>query len=53
MPPSEPMTLSGPGWIFMIVSVAFVTTLTLWCFYKVLTTSDGPPPDPVQDFHSA
>jgi len=29
------------GWIFLFVSVAFVWGLTIWCFYKVLTTS-GP-----------
>jgi hypothetical protein len=25
------------GWIFMLVSVSTVVTLTAWCFYKVLT----------------
>lgn len=33
------MTFSG--WIFLIVSLAFVWGLCLWCFYKVLTL---PPP---------
>ena len=27
------------GWITMIVSVGFVTTLLTWCIYKVMTTS--------------
>jgi hypothetical protein len=26
------------GWIFMIVSIAFVVSLTAWCYYRVLTT---------------
>jgi len=26
------------GWIFMLVSLAFVWGLTIWCFLKVLTT---------------
>jgi hypothetical protein len=25
------------GWIFLIVSVAFVWGLVIWCFYRVLT----------------
>ena len=28
------------GWLFMIVSLAFVWILTIWCFYKVLTWRD-------------
>ena len=28
------------GWVFMILSVSFVTLLTGWCFYKVLTTPE-------------
>lgn len=36
---SAPATgLKPAGWIFMILSVTFVTVLTAWCFYKVLTT---------------
>lgn len=34
------------GWVFMIVSLAFVWGLTGWCFYKVLTvpeTTEVPP----------
>jgi hypothetical protein len=44
--------LNAIGWITMIVSVTFVTVLTLWCFRRVLA---GPKetPDPVKDFHSA
>jgi hypothetical protein len=38
--------------IFMVVSVAFVTTLMAWCFYRVLTTKE-PPAKQVEDFHSA
>jgi hypothetical protein len=26
------------GWIFMIVSLAFVWGLTGWCYWKILTT---------------
>jgi hypothetical protein len=37
------------AWIFMIVSVSFVTGLLSWCYYKVLTGSPQdrvvPPPD--------
>lgn len=44
--------LSGTGWTFMLVSLAFVWVLTFWCFRKVLA---GPAeiPDPVKDFHNA
>jgi hypothetical protein len=27
------------AWIFMLLSVTFVTALVAWCFYKVLTAS--------------
>ena len=40
------------GWLFLVVSLAFVWILTLWCFYKVLSIREDPP-DPVKDFHSA
>jgi hypothetical protein len=40
------------GWIFMIVSVSFVWTLAIWCFYRVLS-APRPPAEEVQDFHSA
>ena len=26
------------GWIIMLLSVSSVTTLMIWCIYKVLTT---------------
>ncbi len=44
--------LSSLGWIFMLVSVGFVTTLALWCFSKVLSL---PPEEKetVKDLHSA
>lgn len=32
--------LRPEGWVFMILSVSFVTVLTAWCFYKVLTASE-------------
>ena len=42
------------GWIFLILSTAFVWGLTGWCFYKVLTL----PPEhdvaePAKEFRSA
>lgn len=34
------------GWIFLVLSLAFVWGLTIWCFSKVLRGSDiEPPPD--------
>ena len=35
------------GWVFLIVSTAFVWGLTAWCFYKVLTVPHeiAKPPD--------
>lgn len=38
------MELTALGWIFMLVSVAFVVVLMVVCFYKVLT---APPEDHV------
>jgi hypothetical protein len=32
--------MTALGWIFLIVSLAFVWGLTGWCFYKVLTFKD-------------
>ena len=29
------------GWVFLIVSLAFVWGLTGWCFFKVLTIPDN------------
>ena len=40
------------GWLFLATSLGFVWALTLWCFYKVLTVGEEPPP-PVKEFHSA
>jgi hypothetical protein len=40
------------GWLFMITSLGFVWGLTIWCFYKVVTSPE-PPPEPVTDFRSA
>lgn len=37
------------GWIAMIVSLAFVSGLAFWCYYRVLTAPPGDhvvkPPD--------
>jgi hypothetical protein len=46
------------GWIFMLLSLAFVWGLTFWCFYRVFTLPPEMPPDeavpePAQDFRSA
>ncbi len=38
------MGLNALGWTFMLLSVGFVTGLTGWCFYRVLT---APPDDHV------
>lgn len=32
--------LRPEGWVFMILSVSFVTLLVGWCFYKVLTAPE-------------
>ena len=32
--------MSPLGWIFMLGSVAFVTVLLSWCYYKVLTNPE-------------
>jgi hypothetical protein len=34
--------MTGGGWILLLVSTAFVWSLTIWCYYKVLT---APPED--------
>jgi hypothetical protein len=36
-------TLNALGWTFMLVSCIGVTSLTVWCFKKVLTRKDGEP----------
>ena len=40
------------GWLFLIASLTFVWSLTLWCYAKVLSIREEPP-GPVKDFHSA
>lgn len=40
------------GWIFMLVSVVGVWSLTGYCFYRVLTAPTPPAEEP-QHFHSA
>lgn len=39
--------MTPTGWIFLLVSTAFVWGLTSWCFYKVLTVPQAieKPPD--------
>ena len=37
--------MNTEGWIFMIVSITFVVSLTAWCYYRVLTTP-GEPTEP-------
>jgi hypothetical protein len=44
--------MTGLGWLFLVVSLAFVWGLTAWCFARVLSVKEEPP-DPVKDFHSA
>jgi hypothetical protein len=40
------------GWITLILSLAFVWGLTIWCFYKVLTAPE-PPDEEFEHFRSA
>ncbi len=44
--------MTALGWIFMVFSLVFVWSLTLWCFRKVLAAPEGPP-EAAKDFHSA
>lgn len=39
--------MTTAGWIFLIISTAFVWGLSAWCFYKVFTVPDEitKPPD--------
>jgi hypothetical protein len=48
----EAARLSTTGWIFMFSSLAFVWSLCVFCYRRVLA---GPAeiPDPVKDFHNA
>lgn len=32
--------MTALGWLLMLTSTLSMTTLTLWCFYRVLTASD-------------
>ena len=34
--------MTAGGWINLLLSVGFVTTLFTWCIYKVVTTPDEP-----------
>ncbi|MFN0008329.1 MAG: hypothetical protein ACKVXR_10505 [Planctomycetota bacterium] len=34
---NQAMTLQPLGWVFLIVSVGFVTGLVVWCYRRVLT----------------
>ncbi len=36
-------TLNGLGWTFMLLSIGSVTWLTIWCFKKVLFSSNDEP----------
>ena len=44
--------MTALAWIFMLLSVSFVTVLMLWCFKRVLGAPDEPAKE-VEDFHSA
>jgi hypothetical protein len=44
--------MNAGGWIFLIASLSFVWGLTLWCYYRILSSPE-PPPEAVQEFHSA
>lgn len=39
-PAATSTALRPEGWVFMILSVSFVTLLAGWCFYKVLTAPE-------------
>jgi hypothetical protein len=42
------------GWVFLIVSLAFVWGLTMWCYYRVLNLPPGHDvAEPAKDFRSA
>jgi hypothetical protein len=32
--------MNAGGWIFFVVSTAFVWGLTIWCFYRVLSSPE-------------
>ena len=29
--------MTSGGWLFLLISLAFVWSITIWCFYKVLS----------------
>jgi hypothetical protein len=33
--------MTALGWVFLICSLTFVWSLTIWCFYQVLTAPVG------------
>lgn len=41
---AEPLSVGG--WAFMLLSLAFVWVMTLWCFKLVLTTPSPTDPGP-------
>ena len=41
------------GWIFMLLSLTFVWTLVIWCYYKILSQPPEKIAKPAKDFHSA
>jgi len=44
--------MTALAWLFLGVSLAFVWSLTLWCYVRVLSGGEDPP-DPVKHMHSA
>jgi hypothetical protein len=37
--------MTTAGWIIMLVSVGAVTSLFVWCLYRVLAHKPKPPPE--------
>ncbi|MEO6594472.1 MAG: hypothetical protein ABIP94_06945 [Planctomycetota bacterium] len=44
--------MTTAGLISMVLSLSFVIGLVSWCYYRVLT-APTPPPEQLEDFHSA
>lgn len=44
--------MTTAGLISMVLSLAFVVGLVSWCYYRVLT-APTPPPEQLEEFHSA
>lgn len=42
---AEVVELDAFSWIMMIVSMGSVTLLTVWCFYRILTSREHFDPD--------